>query len=227
VRVVVVGCGRVGAGLAAGLAAAGEVVAVIDKDPKAFERLGEAFGGLTVEGIGFDRDVLERAGAASADALVAVTGGDNSNVVAARVARDAYRVPRVIARIHDPRRAALYEELGVVTVSSTGWALRKIRDHLEHRTLKEEQTFGRGEVSLLRLELPQHLVDRSVADVEGEGLRVVSVTRWGGAFVPGPGTALAEGDVVRLAVGSGGRERLDALLAEEATREEAGREVAG
>ena len=226
-RVVVVGCGRVGAGLAAGLAAAGEVVAVIDKDPKAFERLGEAFGGLTVEGIGFDRDVLERAGAASADALVAVTGGDNSNVVAARVARDAYRVPRVIARIHDPRRAALYEELGVVTVSSTGWALRKIRDHLEHRTLKEEQTFGRGEVSLLRLELPQHLVDRSVADVEGEGLRVVSVTRRGGAFVPGPGTTLAEGDVVRLAVGPGGRERLDALLAEEATREEAGREVAG
>lgn len=226
-RVVVVGCGRVGAGLAAGLAAAGEVVAVIDKDPKAFERLGEQFGGLRVEGIGFDRDVLERAGAASADALVAVTGGDNSNVVAARVARDAYRVPRVIARIHDPRRAALYEELGVVTVSSTGWALRKIRDHLEHRTLKEEQTFGRGEVSLLRLELPQHLVDRSVADVEGEGLRVVSVTRRGGAFVPGPGTALAEGDVVRLAVGPGGRERLDALLAEEATREEAGREVAG
>ena len=226
-RVVVVGCGRVGAGLAAGLAAAGEVVAVIDKDPKAFERLGEQFGGLTVEGIGFDRDVLERAGAASADALVAVTGGDNSNVVAARVARDAYRVPRVIARIHDPRRAALYEELGVVTVSSTGWALRKIRDHLEHRTLKEEQTFGRGEVSLLRLELPQHLVDRSVADVEGEGLRVVSVTRRGGAFVPGPGTGLAEGDVVRLAVGPGGRERLDALLAEEATREEAGREVAG
>jgi trk system potassium uptake protein len=227
VRVVVVGCGRVGAGLAAGLAAAGEVVAVVDKDPKAFERLGEEFGGLTVEGIGFDRDVLERAGAGSADALVAVTGGDNSNVVAARVARDAYRVPRVIARIHDPRRAALYEELGVVTVSSTGWALRRIRDHLEHRTLKEEQTFGRGEVSLLRLELPQHLVDRSVADVEGEGLRVVSVTRRGGAFVPGPGTALAEGDVVRLAVGPGGRERLDALLAEEATREEAGREVAG
>jgi len=125
VRVVVVGCGRVGAGLAAGLAAAGDVVAVVDKDPKAFERLGEEFTGQTVEGIGFDRDVLERAGVAGADALVAVTGGDNSNVVAARVARDAYRVPRVIARIHDPRRAALYEQLGVVTVSSTDWALRR------------------------------------------------------------------------------------------------------
>ncbi|HYN18409.1 MAG TPA: NAD-binding protein, partial [Actinomycetes bacterium] len=135
-RVVVVGCGRVGAGLAAGLAAAGEVVAVVDKDPKAFERLGEEFTGQTVEGIGFDRDVLEQAGVARADALVAVTGGDNSNVVTARVAREAYRVPRVIARIHDPRRAALYEELGIVTVSSTDWALRKVRDYLEHRTLK-------------------------------------------------------------------------------------------
>jgi trk system potassium uptake protein TrkA len=178
VRVVVVGCGRVGAGLAAGLAAAGGVVAVVDKEPKAFERLGEDFTGQTVEGIGFDRDVLERAGTARADALVAVTGGDNSNVVAARVARDAYRVPRVIARIHDPRRAALYEELGVVTLSSTGWALRQILDHLEHRPLSEEQTFGRG-----------------------------------------------EGDVVRLAVGAEGRRRLDALLAEEATREETGREM--
>jgi trk/ktr system potassium uptake protein len=225
VQVVVVGCGRVGAALAAGLAAAGEQVAVVDKDPKAFERLGEEFAGRTIEGIGFDRDVLEAAGAARADALVAVTGGDNSNVVAARVARDAYRVPRVIARIHDPRRAALYEELGVVTVSSTGWALRKIGDYLEHRTLKEEHTFGRGEVSLVRLELPQHLVDRSVADVEGTGLRVVGITRRGGAFVPGLGAVLAEGDVVRLAVGPDGRERLDALLAEEATREEAGREV--
>jgi trk/ktr system potassium uptake protein len=134
VRVVIVGCGRVGAGLAAGLAGAGEVVAVVDKDPKAFERLGEEFTGQTVEGIGFDRDVLEQAGIARADALVAVTSGDNSNVVAARVARDAYRVPRVIARIHDPRRAALYEQLGIVTVSSTDWALRKIRDYLEHRT---------------------------------------------------------------------------------------------
>ncbi len=215
-RVVVVGCGRVGAGLAAWLAEAGDVVAVVDKDPKAFERLGEEFTGQTVEGIGFDRDVLEQAGVARADALVAVTGGDNSNVVTARVAKDAYRVPRVIARIHDPRRAALYEELGIVTVSSTDWALRKVRDYLEHRTLKEEHSFGRGEVTLLRLELPQHLVDRQVADVEGEGLRVVSVTRRGGAFVPGPGTVLAEGDVVRLAVGADGRARLDALLAEEA-----------
>src|SRR4029450_12124871 len=124
----------------------------------------------------------------------------------------------VTARIHDPGRAALYEELGVVTVSSTDWAMRKIRDYLEHRTLKEETSFGRGEVSLLRLELPQHLVDRTVAGVEGDGLRVVSVPRRGGAFVPGPGTLLAEGDVVRLSVGPGGRERLDTPPTEGAGR---------
>jgi trk system potassium uptake protein TrkA len=227
-RVVIIGCGRVGAGLATGLAGAGDQVAVVDKDPKAFERLGEDFAGQTVEGIGFDRDVLERAGVARADALVAVTSGDNSNVVAARVARDAYRVPRVIARIHDPRRAALYEELGIVTVSSTDWAMRKVRDYLEHRTLKEETSFGRGEVSLLRLELPQHLVDRSVADLEdGGGLRVVSITRRGGAFVPDLTTVLVEGDVVRVSVAADARDRLDALLAEEAGREAAGREAAG
>ena len=159
-RVVVVGCGRVGAGLAAGLAEAGEVVAVVDKDPKAFERLGEEFTGQTLEGIGFDRDVLERAGAAGADALVAVTGGDNSNVVAARVAREAYRVPRVIARISDPRRAALYEELGMVTVllDRLGHAQGPRLPRAPHP--QGGAQLGRGEVSLLRLELPQHLVDR-------------------------------------------------------------------
>jgi len=219
VRVVIVGCGRVGAGLAVALAAEGDAVAVVDKDRKAFDGLGEDFAGPTVEGIGFDRDVLELAGVGRADALVAVTGGDNSNVVTARVARDTYRVPRVIARIHDPRRAAIYEQLGIVTVSSTDWALRKVRDYLEHRTLKEEAAFGRGEVAVYRLELPQHLVDRSVADLEeGGGLRVISITRLGGAFVPEAATVLAEGDVVRVTVAADARDRLDALLAEEANR---------
>jgi trk system potassium uptake protein TrkA len=219
VRVVIVGCGRVGAGLAVALAAEGDAVVVVDKDRRAFDRLGEDFAGPAIEGIGFDRDVLEAAGIARADALVAVTGGDNSNVVAARVARDTYRVPRVVARIHDPRRAAIYEQLGIVTVSSTDWALRKVRDYLEHRTLKEEAAFGRGEVSLYRLELPQHLVDRRVTDLEeGGGLRVISITRYGGAFVPEADTVLVEGDVVRVSVAADARDRLDALLAEEVNR---------
>jgi trk system potassium uptake protein TrkA len=209
-HVIIVGCGRVGAGLAAELA--GRSVAVVDKDPRAFERLGEDPACQLVEGVGFDRDTLEAAGIARADALVAVTGGDNSNVVAARVARDTYRVPRVIARIHDPRRAELYEELGIVTVSSTGWTLRKVRDQLEHRPLADEASFGRGEVDLLRVELPQHLVDRKVADLEGPGLRVAAVTRRGGALVPDAGAVLAEGDVLRFSADQRGRARLDDLL---------------
>jgi trk system potassium uptake protein TrkA len=219
VRVLVVGCGRVGAGLALALAERRDTVSVVDKDGRAFERLGERYSGHTVEGIAFDRDVLEQAGVARADALVAVTGGDNSNIVAARIAREAYKVPRVIARIQDPRRATIYEELGVMTVATVGWTLGKIRDYLEHAPLKEEGTFGRGEVALVRLELPQHLVDRSVGDLEnGGGLRVVSVTRRGGALVPDAGTTLAEGDVVRLAIQSDARARLDGLLNEEARR---------
>jgi trk system potassium uptake protein TrkA len=219
VIVVVVGSGRVGAGLAIALTGRGDTVSVVDKDPRAFERLGEHFLGQAVEGIGFDRDVLEQAGVARADALVAVTGGDNSNIVAARIAHETYKVPRVIARIQDPRRAAIYEELGITTVATVGWTLGKIRDYLEHAPLKEEGTFGRGEVALVRLELPQHLVDRSVGDLEaGGGLRVVSITRRGGALVPEAGTALAEGDVVRLAVQADARGRLDTLLGEEAHR---------
>jgi Trk K+ transport system NAD-binding subunit len=140
--VVIIGSGRVGAGLAVALTDLGDTVSVVDKDPRAFERLGERFLGQAVEGIAFDRDVLERAGVARADALVAVTGGDNSNIVAARIARETYKVPRVIARIQDPRRATIYEELGVVTVATVGWTLGKIRDYLEHLPLKEEAACG-------------------------------------------------------------------------------------
>jgi trk system potassium uptake protein TrkA len=212
VRVVVVGCGRVGAGLALALAATGDEVAVVDKRATAFERLGEDFRGHVVHGVGFDRDVLEAAGVGGASGLVAVTGGDNSNVVTARVARETYRVPKVIARIQDPRRAEFYEGLGVTTVASVGWTLRKVRDALEHRALTEEASFGRGEVTLLRVELPQHLVDRTVGDLEAEAVRVVAVTRGGGAFVPAADTVLAEGDVLRLAADDAARARLDELL---------------
>jgi trk system potassium uptake protein TrkA len=213
-RAVIVGCGRVGRGLALAMLERGDTVAVVDKDTRAFEWLGEGFAGQLMEGVGFDRDILEAAGVARADALVAVTGGDNSNIVTARIARDVYRVPKVIARIHDPRRAELYEELGITTVSSVSWTLRKLRDYLEHRPLTEEAAFGRGEVSLLRVELPQHLVDRTVDDIDAGGVRVVSVTRRGGAFVPDTSTVLSEGDVLRLAVATVGRATLDRLLAQ-------------
>ena len=201
------------------------MVAVVDKDPKAFERLGEEFSGQTVEGIGFDRDVLEQAGVARADALVAVTGGDNSNVVAARVARDAYRVPRVIARIHDPRRAALYEELGSSPCprptgrcarSATTWSTAPSRRRAPSGAARSRCSAWSCPSTWSTARWPTSRARGSgwSASPAGRGVRARA------------GHRLAEGDVVRLA-GADGRGRLDALLAEEATREEAGREVAG
>ena len=227
-QVVVVGCGRVGASLAAGLAAAGDVVAVVDKDPKAFERLGEEFTGQTVEGIGFDRDVLEQAGVARADALVAVTGGDNSNVVAARVAKDAY--PGAAGDRPHPRPPPGRPVRGarVVTVSSTGWALRKIATTWSTAPApREEQPSAAARSRCSAWSCPSTWSTGRWPTWRARGCGWSASPAGAGAFVPGPGAVLAEGDVVRLAVEAGGRGRLDALLAEEATREEAGREVAG
>jgi hypothetical protein len=124
-RVIIVGCGRMGSELANSLWHDGHDVTVVDKDPRAFYRLGAAFKGATIEGIGFDRDVLIRAGVERADALAATTSGDNSNVITARVARNVFRVPKVIARLYDPRRADIYQRLGLQTVSSTAWGVSR------------------------------------------------------------------------------------------------------
>ena len=125
-KVIIGGCGRVGAQLATKLSHEGHEVVVIDKDATAFRRLGKGFTGTTIRGMVFDRDVLEKAGTDRADAYVAVTSGDNSNVVSATIAREIYRVPKVVARIFDPRRAEIYRRLGIQTVSSVTWAANEI-----------------------------------------------------------------------------------------------------
>ena len=126
-HVIIIGCGRVGAYLAQVLDAEGHRVVVIDRDPLAFKRLVRGYGGTTQVGIGFDRDALRAAGAEHADALAAVTNGDNSNFIAASVARDTFRIPHVVARIYDPQRETIYRELGIQTISSTSWAVHTIK----------------------------------------------------------------------------------------------------
>src|SRR5690606_37465661 len=126
VHVVIVGCGRVGSGLAGIVEARGHSVAVVDKDPTAFRRLDPGFRGRTVVGVGFDRDRLEAAGVREAAAVAAVTSGDNSNIVTARVARETFGVERVVARIYDPRRAAIYERLGIPTIATVQWAIDRV-----------------------------------------------------------------------------------------------------
>ena len=125
-RVVIMGCGRVGSSLAAGLERQGHEVAVIDRDAKAFRRLPEGFSGKTIQGVGFDRDLLRQAGIEDAGALAAVTSGDNSNIMVARTAREVFGLERVIARIYDPRRAAIYERLGIPTIATVQWTTDRV-----------------------------------------------------------------------------------------------------
>jgi trk system potassium uptake protein TrkA len=200
-RLVIVGCGRVGTHLARVMSAEGHDVVVVDRNPDSFKRLGREFGGRTVTGVGFDRDVLREAGVERADAFAAVTNGDNSNYIAASVARDVFRVPQVVARIYDPQREAIYRELGIRTISSTSWAVNTIKRILTSSELDSALQFGSGEVEITEVPIGGRLVGRYVRDLAVPGEIVpVAIVRRGRAFLPTPGVPLEDGDVVHVAV---------------------------
>ncbi len=212
-KIVVMGCGRVGEQLARILADEGHDVVVIDYNPVALERLGPGFKGRTVLGVGFDREVLIKAGIEHADAFAATSSSDNANIIAARIARHIFHVPRVVVRLYDPRRADVYRRLGLVTICSTTWGAERIRELLTHTGLDPVMTFGNGEVSLLALEAPPHLVGRQVRDITVPNeISVVVITRQGGAMLPTLGTEFQAGDLIYLAVLASAMERAEALL---------------
>jgi trk system potassium uptake protein TrkA len=202
---VVVGCGRVGSGLASALEAAGHTVAVIDRQERAFRRLPQGFAGRTIVGVGFDRDRLAEAGLEEAGALAAVTNGDNSNILVARIARETYGIERVVARIYDPRRAAIYERLGIATIATVQWAT--------DRVLRRILTDASAKVVLVERTAPASTVGRKVADIEADdGARVVALMRLGVGQIPAQRAVIQEGDVLYLAVGADDVEALDARL---------------
>src|SRR5512137_2962844 len=164
-RVIVMGCGRVGEQLARLMSSEGHDVAVIDYSAEALARLGPDFKGHRVRGVGFDRTVLVRAGIELADGFAATSSSDNVNAVAARIARSLFHVPRVVARLFDPERAEVYKRLGLATISSTTWGAERIRELLTHADLDAVRSFGAGEVQLLEIEVPSALVGRSVRDL--------------------------------------------------------------
>jgi trk system potassium uptake protein TrkA len=207
------GCGRVGEQVARLMADEGHYVIVIDSDPMALARLGPDFRGHTVRGVGFDRNVLIQAGIEQADAFAATSSSDNANIIAARIARNVFRIPRVVVRLYDPRRAEIYRRLGMITISSTTWGAERIRELLIHEDLDPVMTFGSGEVSLVHLEVPYHLVGRVVKNlvIPGE-ISVISITRQGQAFLAISGTELRAGDMLHLAVLSSSMERLKTML---------------
>lgn len=216
-HVVVVGCGRVGAGLAAILEESGHTVAVVDKAEKAFRRLPDDFSGRKIRGVGFDRDRLRDAGIEEAGALAAVTSGDNSNIMVARTAREVFGLERVIARIYDPRRAAIYEKLGIPTIATVQWTTDRILRRLLPDMPATEWTDPSAAVVMVERPVSDSWAGRQLADLDLAGLaRVAALSRLGVGQVPAPDLVTQEGDVVYMTVAADRVDQLDAHLAGEA-----------
>jgi trk system potassium uptake protein TrkA len=212
-RVVIMGCGRVGSELSHALGDAGHEVTVIDKRADAFDRYPPGDHARTIVGLGFDRDVLEEAGIRDADAFIAVSSGDNSNIVSARVALEHYHVPKVVARIFDPRRAEIYEQLNIPTVATTTWGVKQIQLMLLHTTTEVRDTFGGGEILRVRVPVPAHLVGKPTTSLNVDGQIIVAgVSRGGKGFIPSSDSTMQEGDFLIVMVGKDHMEDLEAML---------------
>jgi trk system potassium uptake protein TrkA len=213
VHIVIVGCGRVGSGLGVGLAEQGHSVAIIDRNAKAFRRLPMDWPGTTIVGSGFDRDDLDRARAREATSLAAVTSGDNSNILTARIARETYEIPNVVARIYDPRRAQIYLRLGIPTVATVSWTIDQVRRRLVPGAGESEWSDPTGTLSLIERELPERWAGKRLADLSVPGqVTVVAVTRAGVARLDLGDLVGQEGDIVHLVLTDTALERLNARL---------------
>ena len=200
-HVVIMGCGRTGSRLARRLERLGHSVAVIDKDASSFHLLDLDFKGRTVEGIGFDSEVLVEAGIERADVFIAVSSGDNSNIVSSIIAKDVFHVPKVVTRIYDPRRASIYRRFGIPTVAPVQWGVNKIFDLLFRERSFSRDTFGSGEVEMMEFELPSNLAGRRVGEFEVPGeVHVAAIERFGEALLPVAGTTFQESDTVSVLV---------------------------
>jgi len=214
VHVIVVGCGRVGSGLAASLESQGHTVAVIDRRAEAFRRLPPDFAGQTIVGVGFDRDRLEQAGIERAGALAAVTNGDNSNIVVARVAREAFSVDRVVARIYDQRRAAIYERLGIPTVATVQWTIDRVLRRILPDTGGVEWIDPSAQVCLIERVVPNSWAGHALSELETVGVtRVAGLSRLGKGSIPTADLLAQEGDLVWFVVAGDSIESFDVLLA--------------
>ena len=208
------GCGRVGSGLALELEAGGHTVAVIDQNRESFRRLGPNFAGRTVAGVGFDRDTLLEAGIAEAGAFAAVSNGDNSNILAARVARETYGVENVVARIYDAGRAEIYQRLGIPTVATVLWTTDQILRRLVPAGSRSEWRDASGLIQLCEVHLEASWYGRPASIIEERtSARLGFITRLGEGLIPDENTVLQEGDLVHVMVTDKDLASVDAILA--------------
>ncbi|HEY2834765.1 MAG TPA: TrkA family potassium uptake protein [Sporichthyaceae bacterium] len=210
-HIVIMGCGRVGSRLALVLQDKGHRVAVVDQSADAFRRLGASFTGITVQGIGFERETLLKAGIETADAFAAVSSGDNSNIISARIARETFGIAHVIARIYDPARAEVYERLGIPTVATVSWTTDQIMRRLLPAGSEPLWRDPSGSVALAQVHLADAWLGSTASRLEeAAGVRVAFLTRLGEGLLPDAETVLQEGDLVHVVV------REDHLVAAEA-----------
>jgi trk system potassium uptake protein TrkA len=212
---VIMGCGRVGVSLAHTLDESGHSVAIIDQDDRAFRRLRASFGGRKVTGVGFDRDTLKHADIQNAYAFAAVSSGDNSNILATRVARETFHVPHVVARIYDPGRAEIYQRLGIPTVAAVRWSA----DQVLRRILPEQSIDGdyretSGRLLLGELSLHDAWLGRSLKDIEtAGGVRIAYLTRFGEGMLPTDETSYQQGDIVHAMMKTTATDEIGRILA--------------
>lgn len=212
-RILVIGCGRMGAGLAQRLEEQGHALTVVDSDAAALARLAPTFRGELIRGDGMDRDILEHAGITQADGLAAVSGSDEVNVVVARMARQIYHVPQVTARIYDPRKAEIYRRLGLQTVAPVTWGIARMAESLTIREVNTMFSLGSGAIEIIELQLPAQLAGRTVRDVVVPGsIDIIAVQRSGTAFLPDAATRLHADDVLFLAAVAGALTQIQSML---------------
>ncbi|MEI2732273.1 MAG: TrkA family potassium uptake protein [Dermatophilaceae bacterium] len=211
---VIMGCGRVGATLAKSLSAQGHDVAVVDSEAEAFRRLGSTFEGKTVTGMGFDREVLLAAGIKQAYAFAAVSSGDNSNILAARVARETFGVEHVAARIYDPRRAAVYQRLGIPTVATVRWTADQMIQRLLPQGAVPALTDPSGKVVVAEVPVNRGWVGQTIHALERlAATRVAFLTRLGDGLVPTDDTVYQDGDLLHIVTGIDDLTRAERMLA--------------
>jgi trk system potassium uptake protein len=213
VHIVIMGCGRVGSMLARSLEKRGHTVAVIDLEPDSFRRLGPDFSGKTVKGVGFDREVLLEAGITDADGFAAVSSGDNSNILSARVVRETFAVDNVVARIYDPGRAEVYERLGIPTVATVRWTSDQMLRRLLPAGSEPQWRDPSGSVRLMEVHVDRSWVGRTMEQIEAAtGARVPFLFRLGAGMVPKSSTVFQDGDLVYAAVADAQLAEVEATL---------------
>ena len=212
-HVIVVGCGRVGSSVALTLSSAGHDVVVVDRKADAFRRLGDHFVGTTLVGVGFDRDVLTSAGITPESSVAAVTSGDNSNILIARVARETFGVAHVVARIYDPRRASIYQRLGIATVATVSWASERVLRFLTDSDASTAWIDPTGRFTLVERRVPAAAAGVSISDFEvASGGRVALLARVGESSIPAPSVLLQEDDMFQIIIRVDQIAHLDATL---------------